>query len=618
MELPDAKVIARWTDRMIVVFTIGCLAWVTWQLGGFVPSTMVVGLPAMSGVAGLVALRWWVIAPTGPPTGWWYPLPLLAWVSCHMLGLAELPSRGWLHGWHLWSGLGAFWAGLHLARNQKLWRGTMAGVGVIALGVVAAAIYQRTGDASWLPLGREQVAQYLGRSAGTFGNPNTMAAWLAVILPIAVILAFRPSMSLSGRARGLAAAVAVAALLGIGMSFSRGVGLAVVAVAVLAWLVGSRWSWPRRWGLFGGLFVMLVGMGWWGYQESAEVQQRMDSLVEFKGERTRPLLWGIAIDLWQERPLVGYGGASFGGLMEHHRPEGLWESADYAHNEYLNGLSDYGLVGAVLGGGLVVLLIRRGRRVSPSAPGAGLGLGIVALAILLDFHLQSPAVWWLVALAIGARLADRALTDCERFTDTKPGPMVWIGGSITAALWLLPLVLAVPSFRAEELRWCARETLDKLENEQEPAEIRAVADRATESLRRAATLDGTNERIWQDLAYALSLREFGNSERSVEVGIAAEVAARRALGGSDLVAEHWVRLGVALDLQGRWAEAGPAFGRAITLAPRQPVMWYYQGFHFSLRPATRELAKAALTTCLRLDPWYDGARLLLVELERTP
>lgn len=184
MKLPEVKVIARWIDRLIAILWVGNLAWVTWQLGGVMPATMVVGLPWAFGLAGWVVLRWWVIAPTGAPRGWWIPLPLLAWVTCHMLGLAELPSRGWLHGWHVWSGLAAYWLGLHLARDRKLWPLVMAGVGVITLGIAGAAVYQRMGDATWLPLGRIQVEHYQGRSAGTFGYPNAMAAWMAIALPV--------------------------------------------------------------------------------------------------------------------------------------------------------------------------------------------------------------------------------------------------------------------------------------------------------------------------------------------------------------------------------------------------------------------------------------------------
>ena len=618
MVLPEVKEIARWIDRMIVLLGVGSLAWVTWQLGGVLPCTMGVGLLGLFGAAGWVVLRWWVIDATGAPPGWWYPLPLLAWVSCHMLGLAELPSRGWLHGWHMWSGLPAFWIGLHVARDARLWRWTLVGVGVITLVVFGAAVFQRVGDATWLPLGRGQVAQYLGRSAGTFGNPNTMAAWLVVVLPAAVGFAWKPSLERSAGSRWFAAGVALAALVGVGLSYSRGVLLALVIGASLAWLIDGRKTWSRRLGLFGVMGLVLAGLIWSAYHANEQVQQRVDTLVEFRGERTRPLLWGIAIDLWQERPLVGYGGGSFGGLMERHRPEGLWESADSAHNEYLNGLSEYGLVGAFLAFGVIALFFRNIRRIRERPPGVLLGLGILAMAVSIDFHWRIPAVWWLAALALGAVLAVRQNKPTKRFTNSKQLGSICFGVGVSLCCWILPWLQAGPIFRAEELRWTARESLDRLEGVSDAQRIRGEATAAVVTLREAAALDAGSERIWQDISYGVSLQGFREFPASLKLGLEAEEAARRALVGSELVAEHWVRLGVALDQQGRWAEAGPAFGRAVTLAPRQPVMWYYQGFHLSLKPATRELAKAALSTCLRLDPWYDEAKLLIAELERTP
>ncbi len=617
MKLPEVKVIARWIDRLIAILWVGNLAWVTWQLGGVMPATMVVGLPWASGLAGWVALRWWVIAPTGAPRGWWIPLPLLAWVTCHMLGLAELPSRGWLHGWHVWSGLAAYWLGLHLARDRKLWPMVMTGVGVITLGIAGAAVYQRMGDATWLPLGRIQVEQYRGRSAGTFGYPNAMAAWMAIVLPVAGAYAFRPNGGKTG-ARVFAAIVMVGALVGIGLSYSRGVTLAVITTMAVFWLIKGGWTLPRRIGVIVALGATLAGLVWWGYQGNAQVQQRVGSFVEHKGERMRPLLWGIAFDLWRDRPLVGNGGDSFDDLMELHRPEGLWESARYAHNDYLNGLSDYGLVGAGLALFACVMFTRQASQNRTNHPGLMVGLATVMVAMVVDFHLQFAAIWWLLAMGMGCLVATEAQRRNRKFTNSKQGFLTGLGAGIALICWVLPLALSVPTLEAEELRWRAREKLDGLGGEIRPDSIKPVASAAVDSLRRAVAIDSQNEKAWQDLSYALSLQRFGQSEYRHEMGVEAEFAAREALRASDRIAEHWLRLGVALDMQGRWAEAGPAFGRAISLAPRQPVMWYYQGFHLSLKPATHELAKAALATCLRLDPWYDQAKLLRAELERTP
>lgn len=616
--MSGANGIARWVDGTIAVMGVAALAWVTWQLGGFLPGTMVVGLPGMFAVAGLVALRWWVVAPTGAPVGWWYPLPLLGWVTGHMLGLAELPSRGWLQGWHLWSGLAAYWLGLHLARDPRLWRLTLAGVGGVALGVGGAAIYQQVGDPGWLPLGREQAAHYLGRSAGTFGNPNNMAAWMAIVLAVAAGWALRRDAGANWRQRGFAATVAVVALGGIVMSYSRGVTLALLGATAVAWLIHGRWSGGRRVALGLGLGVVLALVGWVGYQHNAQVQQRIDSLVEHRGERTRPLLWGVAIDLWQERPLVGYGGGSFGDLMERHRPEGLWESANYAHNEYLNGLSDYGAIGGLLALAAVGLILRRRWRIAPDQPGIGLALATLMLAILIDFHWQAPAVGWLAAMLLGAWMAPGVGAGRADSVEFKPVARRGLGMAVMLGFCVLPLIQAVPRFQAEEVRWRAREQVDDLAGDPRPETIRAVATSAVRTLERAVNLDPDNDEAWRDLAYALSLQSFGEPESARSAGREAERAARRALAASPMVAENWVRLGVALDQQGRWAEAGPAFGRAVNLAPRQPVVWYYQAFHLSLKPATRELAKAALATCLRLDPWYDEAKLLKADLERTP
>lgn len=618
MQLPEAKVIARWIDRLIALLWVSNLAWVTWQLGGVLPGTMVVGIPWAFGLAGWVALRWWVIEPTGAPGGWWYPLPLLAWVGGHMLGLAELPGKAWLHGWHGWSGLAAFWVGLHVARDRELWRLTLAGVGMVALGVVAAAIYQRGIDAAWLPMERTQADQFLGRSAGTFGYPNAMAAWLAMVLPIALALAWGADSGLTKGWRMLAGIVAIAALGGVGLSYSRGVFLVLGLVSAVVWLWQGRGSAGSRIGVVTAGGVILLALMWWGYQNNPQIQQRVDSLVEHRGERTRPLLWGIAIDLWQERPWVGYGGGSYDELMELHRPEGLWESASYAHNDYLNGLSDYGVIGGLLAAAVLLLVIRRRWCLNPPRPGIGAGLLVILLAVGLDFHLQFPAVWWLFAFLLGGWIAAASRAPRVNFTKSKQTVRVWWGAATATACWVLPVALAVAPLQAEELRWKARESLDKLDGEGRGDRIRPVAGEAVDALRRAVALDPANEQIWRDLSYALSLQVFGQPDRQVETGIEAEEAAREALLASELVAEHWIRLGVALDMQGRWAEAGPAFGRAIRLAPRQPVAWYYQGFHLSLKPATHELAKAALATCLRLDPWYDEAKLLKAELERTP
>ena len=88
----------------------------------------------------------------------------------------------------------------------------------------------------------------------------------------------------------------------------------------------------------------------------------------------------------------------------------------------------------------------------------------------------------------------------------------------------------------------------------------------------------------------------------VQLGREAEQLARTALEKSTVVPEFWVRLGVALDLQGRWGEAGECFTHALQLAPKSANAWYYYAYHLCLIPATRILAGTAVHTALTLDP----------------
>ncbi len=148
------------------------------------------------------------------------------------------------------------------------------------------------------------------------------------------------------------------------------------------------------------------------YRLAPNFPQRVDSFIEFKGERTRPEMWHIARELWRDRPLVGNGGGSYVSLMEKHRREGLWESAEYAHNDYLNLLSDYGAVGFILLIFPLGFTWWRGLRSRPasgselpisSGEGRALawGLAILAVSVVIDFHLQSPAAVLLAGTLLG-------------------------------------------------------------------------------------------------------------------------------------------------------------------------------------------------------------------------
>ncbi|MDF2376060.1 MAG: O-antigen ligase family protein [Verrucomicrobiales bacterium] len=131
----------------------------------------------------------------------------------------------------------------------------------------------------------------------------------------------------------------------------------------------------------------------------ARWDEAMNSGVSFK---RRLLAYGTALEMWQGAPLWGYGPGSFVLLFRYFSvPAGkeLGGKWSFAHNDYLQSLTEWGLAGsllifAVFGIGIWLLwkYYRRTQRASYSAMAALLGLLLVSLHIVVDFSLQIGAM----------------------------------------------------------------------------------------------------------------------------------------------------------------------------------------------------------------------------------
>ena len=88
-----------------------------------------------------------------------------------------------------------FWIVVHNVRTvRQVWFliGSVLLTGAVCAGI---SLYQVFVDPDWLPMGREQVAQYVGRASGTFGNPNNFAALLSMLGAFALYLVFTRRMA---------------------------------------------------------------------------------------------------------------------------------------------------------------------------------------------------------------------------------------------------------------------------------------------------------------------------------------------------------------------------------------------------------------------------------------
>lgn len=617
----DAKRSASLGEWILVALLVVNLSWTTLCLGGYRPETMVwswlltgLTLALHLGIFGFDIDR---LHPTT-----WALLPFLIYGAINVARVSPVPWLGW-RDWLGWVQMAATYAvvvnGIRRRAPRLLLLGCLLGLAIVA---VILACYQRFLWPDWLMLGRKQAPQFFGRSSGPFGIPNSLAAFLLLFIPLLLVMTTQRGASIFQRI--LCGYFCGILLVGLGLTISRGAWFSLLG-AVLVWPLCLRertWEWRLTASLAATTLALLGGVSM--YTAVPRVKQRFDQLVAEMGERSRPILWSGAWDLFKEAPIAGTGAGSFNVLFERHRPQGFRDEPQWAHNDYLNTLSDYGSIGFVLcfGGIAYITLgtLNRSRNLlsersflasrtldTPDVT-RGLAIGLLAFGVSLfvDFHLKIPALAMAVAV-VGAECILRGWPLRSTTTPTPLGQLGAIFGAVAAGV--LTLGLALPTFRSEAARYAARQEIDRMALMIDPAvDIqKEVLTSAAFATTEACLLQPANGQAWADRAYVSELWTRIAPNRTAELAADAEESARTALQCSRVVPEFWVRLGVALDLKGHWEEGAAAFGQAIQLAPTNAIVWYYQGYHLSLTTASRPLAIAALERALLLDPAFEPA-----------
>jgi len=203
----------------------------------------------------------------------------------------------------------------------------------------------------------ERYAVYEGRLMSTYICPNHFAHLMQMLMPFCVALLFIPQAGMYLRL--LSAYSFLAFLPPLYLTESRAGWLgAMAAVGTTICLMALRRS--RR--LFALLAIlvplccMLLLLGGWKYSET--FQRRMNPVVEFLQHQSeegvgseakdfRPQTWADTIDMIKEAPLIGFGPGNYRYTYPEHRKRfrGSRIVTGHPHNEYLELMADYGLIG---------------------------------------------------------------------------------------------------------------------------------------------------------------------------------------------------------------------------------------------------------------------------------
>ena len=454
--------------RTILIIFLFILAWGPLAFGGKFPGGFLVIQGATVAALALWIVRFWVQRPfrlLWPPMCWAVLAFLLYAVARCQIVPVEYAGRQQLVRVLVYGAL-FFLALNNLNRRHSAW---LTSLTIISAGFVLAllAVFQFASK-NPLVLGVPKLGQYLGRASGTFMNPNHMAAFLCMTVPLA--LAYTVMGRLSAIVRVLLAYSAVVMLAGIAVSVSRG-GIVTAAIAMIVFcgvLLAQREFWKPALVLL--CFLTLLGVC--AATQFDSVQKRFDEVYKHDtiGDE-RPLYWKGAWQLFLRKPAWGIGPGHFDVEFPSVRPWRVQDRPRYAHNDYLNTLCDWGVAGIGLIAAAVGLLcwgvlqvwqtLRKpshetGSRFSERTAfvvGAGVALLALMLHCFLEFNMQVGALA-VTTVTLMALLVSQVRFATERYW-RNPGRIgrILLTGVAAAAIGYLS---AQGTRKAMETYWLAR------------------------------------------------------------------------------------------------------------------------------------------------------------------
>jgi O-antigen ligase len=322
-------------------------------------------------------------------SAWRAPYDYAAWLSCFE--------------WAVALALGLALAAALSGKKGATWRLVLAWLVVLA-GVPAALTAVL------------QVVTGGERGSAGFVNPNHLGAFLAALLPLAVVgvLAGRSRGTDGGRSHRWIPASLVSGVLALGV-LATGSRAALLAVAVVGafTLVTAAW---HRWLDQKAVWVALLAVTIFGLAAGSVLWMRFaDGTDIYRYDRLR--IWPQAISVASQEPWLGVGPGQFRHVAAAHnfpREEAavrFGRAFRSPHSHLLLVVAETGLLGLAALGLALVGTLRRARRrwrsgdrdTLPAAGAAALGLAVLAVISLFDEPLAHPPI--LLAAGILAGLA---------------------------------------------------------------------------------------------------------------------------------------------------------------------------------------------------------------------
>jgi len=289
---------------------------------------------------------------------------------------------------------------IHTVRTRSQLRRVVYLIVILATFLSVFGLIKKSGvnPFPWWEYTDIRLNQDLAAASSTYGNPNHYAGYLEMAWPLAL------GLFLTGLRGGrfiLLICMTLSILAGLIFSLSRGgwISAGCGLVFMGSFLLADRNFGRKRFILLlmvGALFVSLVTLS--SRLVVMEIRTAMDR-AEDTSFQSRLLVWESVWRMIQDHPFTGIGPGAFSTLFTQYEPPGLPVRFQRAHNDYLQVVSETGLLLVPVIIWMAIVFFRRGSKKlkSPSRliRGTCLGAlsGITAMLVhsAFDFNLHIPA-----------------------------------------------------------------------------------------------------------------------------------------------------------------------------------------------------------------------------------
>ena len=596
----NREVLDRWCERGILALALAIILFGPVALGGVRASEFLVVQGLTVGVVLLWVARLWLNRRAQllwPPVCW----ALFAFVgyavwrclNCDIeyVGRQEL-IRTLVYAF-------LFFAMLNNLHRQESTQIIGFSLIFLAMAISCYAVFQFLTVSKWVLF---FPAAYRGRGSGTYINPNHLAGFLEMLLPLALAYA------LAGRGKPVTkiflAYAALVIVAGIAVTLSRGGWVACGLSLVLLFSVLTMYRSSRLPSVL--LLVILLGGGLYLAPKSFQLKHRFNRAVGPTQEvlDIRYNLWEAAVRMWRDNVWVGVGPGHYDHRFRTYRSEAAQFDPDFAHNDYLNTLADWGVIGAMLAAAMLVALVvgvikcwRYVRRAEVEFKSnlsnkfafvVGSSFGLVALLAhsFVDFNLHIPANA-ILATGLAALLSAHLRFATEAY---------WVTLQMWAKALVSIIMLAGATYLGMQIERLGKECywLNHAEAFPEHSVERM------ESLKNAYAAEPTNFETCKQIGELIRMQSFQGGDRYAELANEAMMWYGRATNANPHDALTYIQYGMCLDHVGRHGEALPYFKKADVLDPNGFFTAAHMGWHY-FQVENYAAAK----------PWFERSRRLL-------